>query len=131
MGAKAMLPLIDCILLTLGTVLAAMTQMQRVQALPVAVAKVGPGAAVVHHGRFVVLALTDDGLHFEGRSVTAAEAAAELAGRRVVLRADATLPTERTLRVVAVLSKAGEKVSVEVASAVGATAPAADGREGA
>ena len=121
MGAKAMLPLIDCILLTLGTVLAAMTQMQRVQALPVSVAKVGPGAAVVHNGRFAVLALTADGLHLDGRAVTADQAAAELTGGRVVLRADASLPTERTLQVVAALSKAGADVSVEVAPAVDAT----------
>ena len=124
MGAKAMLPLIDCILLTLGTVLGAMTQMQRVQALPVSVARVGRGSAVVQSGRYELLSLTAEGLQWKDRTLTEADAATELAGRQVVLRADRTLPTERTLQVVAALSKAGVDVSLEVTPTVDRPAPA-------
>ena len=124
MGAKAMLPLIDCILLTLGTVLGAMTQMHRVQALPVSVARVGRGSAIVQNGRYELLSLTAEGLQWKDRILTETDAAAELAGRQVVLRADRTLPTERTLQVVATLSKAGVDVSLEVTPTLDGPAPA-------
>ena len=56
--AKAILPLIDLVFLTLGSVLAMMTQMERVTAMPVTLAEVGQGSAVVQRGDFDVLTVS-------------------------------------------------------------------------
>ena len=111
---KAILPLIDIVFLTLGSVLACMTQMERVTALPVSVAKVGSGAASVQEGEFEVLTLTTEGMILNGQPTSEEQLSEELGNRRVILRAEQSLPTERTLTVLAALVRAGADVSVEV-----------------
>ena len=111
---RAILPLIDIVFLTLGSVLACMTQMERVTALPVSVAKVGSGAASVQEGEFEVLTLTTEGMILNGQPTSEEQLSEELGNRRVILRAEQSLPTERTLTVLAALVRAGADVSVEV-----------------
>ena len=111
---KAILPLLDIVFLTLGSVLACMTQMERVTALPVSVAKVGSGAASVQQGEFDILTLSVEGMALNGRPTSEEQLSGELEGRRVILRAEQSLPTERTLTVLAALVRAGAEVSVEV-----------------
>ena len=114
MSSHSVVPLIDLVFLTLGSVLAAMTQMERVQTIPVEIAEVGEGSVAIRRGRFDVVSLTRDGMTFNGRPVSAGELAAKAAGREIVLRADRALPTQRTLAVLAQLAKAGADVSVQV-----------------
>lgn len=115
MGARSLVPLVDLVFLALGSVLAAMTQMERVEAIPVAVARVGSGAAHVRRGEFDVVSLTPDGLSLNGQPVDQAHLPARVAARDVVLRADQSLPTQRTLSVLAALVRAGADVSLQVA----------------
>jgi len=111
---KAILPLIDIVFLTLGSVLACMTQMERVTAMPVSVAEVGSGSAVVQQGKFEVLTLTPGGMTLNGKPVVAERFESELAGKRVVLRVDRDLPTGRVWKVMARLHRAGCDISAEV-----------------
>ena len=114
MTGKTMVPLIDLVFLTLGSILAAMTQMERVEALPIAVAEVGGGAAKVQRGTFEVVTVTADGLRVGDRAVDEDRLADEVAGRRVVLRAARSLPTQRTLEVLARIAEVASEVTIEV-----------------
>ena len=112
--AKAILPLIDIVFLTLGSVLACMTQMERVTAIPVALTEVGKGSAILQHGDFDVLTVSADGLSLNGEPVTLDQVEDRSAGKRIVLRADRSLPVERVWQVIARLHKAGCEVAAEV-----------------
>lgn len=114
MNAKTAIPLIDLILLTLGSVLAAMTQMQRIEAIDVDVARVGPGPVAVRRGEIRIVTVSDDGLTLDGQAVRREQLADALAGSEVVLRAERSLPTQRTLALLAELTRAAGSVSVEV-----------------
>jgi biopolymer transport protein ExbD len=114
MDARSILPLIDLVFLTLGAILAAMTQMQRVTALPVELAQVGPGAAIVRQGDLVIVNLLADGMAIDGVPVTAESMPAMVAGRQVIVRCARSLPSERLLGAVAELVAAGTNVSLEV-----------------
>ncbi len=62
MNGKTMVPLIDLVFLTLGSILAAMTQMERVEAIPVAVAQVAGSGQAVQRGEFDVVTVTARGV---------------------------------------------------------------------
>lgn len=114
MTGKTMVPLIDLVFLTLGSILAAMTQMERVEALPVAVAEVSGSAARLQRGTFDVVTVTAHGVRVGDRVVAEEDLAGEIANRRVVLRAAGGLPTERTLAVLARIADVASEVSIEV-----------------
>ncbi len=114
MNARMMVPLIDLVFLTLGSVLVAMTQMERVESIAVDVARVGRGAAIVQRGELEVLSVTPEGLRLGERSIAPAELADAVAGKRVVIRAERTMPTQRTLAVLAEVLDAGAEASIEV-----------------
>ena len=114
MQSRALIPMIDLVFLTLGGILAVMTQMEHVTSIPVEITRVGRGAAVVQQGRLSVVAMTRHGLTLDGQPTTRQKLVDEVAGRNIVLRADRELPTERTVGMVALLAKAGANVSLEV-----------------
>ncbi len=114
MDIRAILPLIDFVFLTLGAILAAMTQMERITAMPVEIARVGPGAAVVRQGRFSVLTLRSDGMALDGVPITAEELPSVVTGRQLILRAERSLSPQTLLGVLADLLAAGADVSLEV-----------------
>ncbi|MFP4054533.1 MAG: biopolymer transporter ExbD [Phycisphaerae bacterium] len=116
MNARMLVPLIDLVFLTLGSVLAAMTHMERVEAIPVQVATVGQGASAVQRDEPVILALTEGGLTLGEEPLAAGKLASAVAGKRVILRAQKTLPTQRTLAVLAEIVRAGADASLEVES---------------
>ena len=114
MRGHALMPLIDLVFLTLGSVLAAMTQMERVTALPVTVVESRSGGAVVQHGEFDVVVVTDDTLHFNEMPVTQAELGELATGGRVVLRIAPATASERTLTILGDLYDPGADVTLEV-----------------
>ena len=114
MDAKFMLPMADLALLTLGSVLAAMTEMEKVTAIPLEVAQVGRGAAVVQHGEFERLSLTPEGLMFKGQPITADQVGTQLSGKDIVLATSPSMPTGTTLRTVCDLYRVGCPTTVEV-----------------
>ena len=114
MNGKTMVPLIDLVFLTLGSILAAMTQMERVEAIPVAVAQVAGSGQAVQRGEFDVVTVTARGVTVGKRVVDEARLAEEIAGRRVVLRIERTLPTQRALAVLARITDVASEVTIEV-----------------
>ena len=114
MNTRMMVPLIDLVFLTLGSVLAAMTTMERVEAIPVQVATVGQGASVSRPDEPLILAVTAEGLTLGRQPLAASDLPAAVAGKRVVLRAEKSLATQKTLAVLADIIDAGADASLEV-----------------
>lgn len=111
----AMLPLVDLVFLALGGVLACMTQMEIVKALPVEVAEVGKGSSsIVQRDKFKILSLDAEGLSLDGEPISEDQLAAKVTGNKIILRAHKTLPTQKTINVIAKLIEAGAEVSIEV-----------------
>lgn len=110
----AILPLVDLVLLALGGVLASMTQMEVIHALPVEVTHIGKGTVVVQHEKFKVLTLTTDGMSLDGEPITEDQLVSKAVNKRIVLRAYRDLPTQHTVHVIAKLAEAGAEVSIEV-----------------
>ncbi len=114
MNASSVVPLIDLVFLTLGSVLGAMSQMSTVEALPVELARVGNGSAIVQAGKFEVLSLTDEGLTHKGDQVSDDQLGQIFKDGDVVLRADQSISAHRMLEVLAELARSGASVTVEV-----------------
>ena len=127
MGARTMIPLIDLVFLTLGSVLGAMTQMERIEAIPVEVSQIQRGSGSVQRGDFEMLTVTRDGMTLNGKPITNSELPSMLAGKDVVLRAERSLPTEQTLLVLGLSVNAGANVSLEVKPPGSDSEPRAEG----
>ena len=110
----SILPLVDLVFLALGGLLACMTQMDIVRAIPVEVARVGKGAAISRNDEYEVLSLTSAGLTLNGDIISEQDIPSRLANKRVILQAHRTLPTEETIKVIAVLAKITSEISLEV-----------------
>jgi len=111
---SSLLPLVDLVFLALGGILACMTQMEVVQALPVEVAQIGTGAAIVRQSRFSILALSTQGMTLDGEDIDPNEIPSKVTSKRIILRADKELPTQQMVEVLAMLVHAGADVSIEV-----------------
>jgi len=111
----AILPLVDLVFLALGAMLACMTQMELIHALPIEVTRIGKGSsAVPRRDKFEVLTLTERGMTLSGEPITESEFVSRTANKRIILRAYKDLPTQDTVRVIAKLAEAGAEVSIEV-----------------
>ena len=111
---SAMLPLVDLVFLALGGVLACMTQMEVIRALPVDVSRIGKGSAMPQHGTVKVLTLTPDGMTLNGEPITEQELVPKTANEKIILRAHRQLPTQYTVSVIAKLAEAEANVSIEI-----------------
>lgn len=109
-----LLPLVDLVFLAMGGILACMTQMQVIQAVPVEVTRIGTGASVVRQNRFCILTLDAQHMTLDGKRITQDELPVKIRNKRVILRADRNLATQRTVEVLALLARAGADVSIEV-----------------
>ena len=110
----ALLPLCDLVFLALGGILATMTQMEVVHALPVEITTVGTGSAIVQHDKFKILSITAEQMVFDGEPVTEQQLADIKTNQKIILRVSRELPTDRTVNVLARLAQAGAQVSIEV-----------------
>jgi len=110
----AILPFIDLVFLALGGVLACMTKMEMVTALPISVTRIGKGSAIVQHEKFAVLTVAADGMSLDGKSITKDQLPSQVANKKIILRVDKALPTQRTVQVIGELAKAGVEMSIEV-----------------
>ena len=115
MSPRSMLPLVDLVFLTLGVIVATMTQMQHVTTLSVELAEVGPDAAEVRTDPIDVIALAHDGtMSIDGSVIDDDQLCDRINDASVVLRADRRLHVERLFEVLAELRRCGIDVSVEV-----------------
>ncbi len=110
----AILPLCDLVFLALGGILATMTQMEVVHALPVEITRVGTGAAIVQTDKFKILSVTADQMVIDGISITEPQLTDMAKNQKIILRISKDLPTERTVSLISCLAQAGAQVSIEV-----------------
>jgi biopolymer transport protein ExbD len=118
MNAKAMIPLIDIVFLSLGSLLGVMSQMELIEGIDVEISEVGPGGAAAQTGEFQVVSIGTAGLLLDDQLVTRDQLAAQLTGGRVILRAERGLPTQQTLELLAELSRLCDEVAIEVEEVV-------------
>jgi len=111
---SAILPLVDLVFLALGGVLACMTQMEVIRALPVEVSQVGKGSAMPQHDTFKILTLTSDGMTLGGEPIMEEDLISKTANEKIILRAQRQLPTQYTVSIIAKLAEAGADVSIEI-----------------
>jgi len=111
---SALLPLVDLVFLALGGILACMTQMEVIHALPIEVTQVGTRASVVRQGSFSILALDSQTMTLDGKDIALEEVPANVMNKKIILRADKELPTQRTVEMLALLAQSGADVSIEV-----------------
>ena len=113
---QTILPLVDLVFLALGGILGAMTQMERVTAIPIEVAHVGQGAAIVKHDNMLPSDAKEkvDELTFDGVAMNKGEIVSKSTGKTIIFRADKDLPTEKMMTVLADLVRVGANVSLEI-----------------
>ena len=121
MQARVFLPLIDLAFLSLGAIVAILSQTQLIRSLPVEVTEIGRGIAVITRDEVTVITITRDGLYVDGRDVGLDELGGAVEGRLALVRVDRRVPTERLVTVMSVLAASGVEIRIEVEQASGGT----------
>ncbi len=114
MQARIFISMIDLAFLSLGAVIAILSQTQLVLALPVEVTEIGHGIAVVTRDKMTVVTVTGNEILVDGVSVTLSELGGAVDGPTAILRVDRMVPTERLIGVMAQLATAGVELRIEV-----------------
>jgi biopolymer transport protein ExbD len=109
-----MIPMIDLVFLTLGAIVALLTQMELIRSIPVSLTRVGQGSSVVTTGEFDVVTLTAQGLTLNGRSIELDEIARRDSWNEVVFRVDREVHSEEMIGVLAEFAKVEAHVQIEV-----------------
>jgi len=115
MRMEAMIPLLDMTCLTVGVLLVAMTEMQRVTTVPVDFVKVARDASVVKRvDSPLFVAMSGDGVFVEKRRVRPEELRGLVAGRAIVLRVDSRIPYGEAMRLVGDMREVTKSIFLEV-----------------
>jgi len=114
MQASIFISMIDLAFLSLGAVIAILSQTQLVRALPVEVTEIGQGIAVVTRDKVTVVTITDNEILVDGVGVTLPEVGGAVDGPTAILRVDRMVPTERLIGVMAELATSGVELRIEV-----------------
>ncbi len=119
MQARVILPLIDLAFLSLGAIVAILSQTQLIRSLPVEVTEIGRGIAVITRDEVTVITITRDGLYVDGLDVGLDELGGIVEGSLALVRVDRRVPTERLVTVMSVLAANGVEIRIEVEEASG------------
>lgn len=115
MQMKAIIPLIDLTMLTLGLLSIMMSQMKEVTALEFEITLVGKGAAVVQTGDFMMLTLSiDNQLILDGEPIRPKMLFDRVSGREIILRVERDVNSHHLLTLLNKLIIAGAVVKPEV-----------------
>lgn len=115
MTLRSMLPLIDLGFLTLGAVVAILSQTTRIDAMPVDLAEVGPGVTSAVSDNPPVVTVRADGVFLGDRPIGPGELATLLdPSETVLVRADREAASGRLLSVLAEITAAGVDARLEV-----------------
>ncbi|TVS01214.1 MAG: hypothetical protein EA423_10250 [Phycisphaerales bacterium] len=121
MTLRSMLPLIDLGFLTLGAVVAILSQTTRIDAMPVDLAEVGPGVTSAVSDNPPVVTVRADGVFLGDRPIGRGELALLLdPSETVLVRADREATSGRLLGVLAEITAAGVDARLEVQQEEGA-----------
>ncbi|MCD5401823.1 biopolymer transporter ExbD [candidate division NPL-UPA2 bacterium] len=112
---KGLLPFIDLIFLSMGTLLLLMTDMEVVESIPIDLVRVGRAqvsSRKIEEPLFV--AINKEGIFVGKEKVSAEELISRTKGEEVILRADKDLPFGKVIQLVASLRQKAVNVSLEV-----------------
>lgn len=114
MNARHFIPLIDFGFLSLGAVMAIMSQLQSIETLPVDIARVGLGASDTLREDVVIVTITDNQLLVDDEAVGLPDLAGRIGDRLAVLRTHRRVATERLVMVMSELASADIEQRIEV-----------------
>ncbi len=114
MQPRVLIPLIDLAFLSLGAIVAILSQTQLIRSLPVEVTQIGRGIAVITRDEVTIITIARDGLSVDGRTVGLDEIAGAVDGRLALVRVDRRVPTERLVTVMGVLAAHDVEIRIEV-----------------
>ena len=114
MQGRVSIPLIDLVFLSLGAIVAILSQTQLIRALPVEVTEVERGIAAIARDRMAVVTISRDGLFADGEPVGLDELVGVVDGRLALLRVDRRVPAETLVRVMSVLAAGEVELRIEV-----------------
>ena len=116
-NVEGLLPLIDIVFLTLGTLLVCMTRMDMVKSVDVNFVRLGAAQiATVQLEEPVFVAVRPGQLFVDEQEVDPGQAKALVSGRQVVVRAYQSVPYGEVLRLVGNLKDAAANITLEVKS---------------
>lgn len=112
---KNLLPFIDMIFLSMGTLLLLMTDMEVVESIPVDLVRVGRAQVLSRKmDKPLFVAINKEGVFVRKEKINMSELIAKAKGEEVILRADRSLPVGEVIQLVASLRKKAESVSLEI-----------------
>ncbi len=117
MHARQFIPLIDLAFLSLGAVVAVLSQTQLVRSLEIDVSRVPPGVAAIERENLAVVSITQDGLQLDGAPITLDQLAGAVGPRLALLRVERNVPTETLVGVMSALAAGGVEIRIEVRAA--------------
>lgn len=114
MQARVFIPLIDLAFLSLGAVVAVLSQTQLIRSLPVRITEIGAGIAAISREQVTVITIAAGGLFIDGQPVALESLGDAVDGPLALVRADRQVPTQRLVEVMGVLAAKGVEIRVEV-----------------
>jgi biopolymer transport protein ExbD len=117
MQAKLLIPMIDLAFLSLGAIVALLSQTQLIHSLPVDVSEVQPGIAAIERDDLAVVTVTADGLTLDGTPIDLDALAAGVGERLALLRVERRVPTETLVGVMSALAAGEVEIRIEVETA--------------
>ena len=114
MQGRVFIPMIDLAFLSLGAIVAILSQTQLVRSLPVELTEVEEGIAAISRDQIAVITIAREGLFADGEPVALGELATRVGGRLALLRTDRRVPTESLIKVMSVLAAHHVELRIEV-----------------
>ncbi len=114
MQGRVFIPMIDLAFLSLGAIVAILSQTQLVRSLPVELTEVEEGIAAISRDQIAVITIAREGLFADGEPVALGELATAVGGRLALLRTDRRVPTESLIKVMSVLAAHHVELRIEV-----------------
>lgn len=112
---EAMIPLLDMTCLTVGVLLVAMTQMQKVVTIPVDFVKVAKEASVSKNiDTPLFIAISKDGIFVEKKQADLKQLKEVANNREVILRIDRAIPYGEVMKLVSEIKQVTKGINLEV-----------------
>ena len=114
MRSGVFIPLIDLAFLSLGAVIAILSQAELVRSLPVDVTEIDPGIAALSRDDVTVITITPQDVLVNGQPVRLEAVGDAVDGGLALLRVDRRVPTEILVGVMAQLAAHDVEIRIEV-----------------
>lgn len=114
MKTQAILPLVDLGFLSLGAIVAVLTQTQLIDALPLELARDGEGIAPRVSESLPIVRIDETGVELDSEPIALGQLADVVKGDRVIVRTAGESTTQQLVDVLGALASAGIAAELEV-----------------